>query len=67
LAAAEFSAKDLLLRRSGREMWYGFRQVRSAGMELPPSTALTHIAIQEKLDGKVVDRMEQVSDEQFKK
>jgi hypothetical protein len=28
-----------------------------------PTTAMTHIAIQEKLDGKVVDWMEQVSDE----
>jgi hypothetical protein len=27
---------------------------------------MTHIAIQEKLDGKVVDWMEQVSDEQYK-
>jgi hypothetical protein len=27
--------------------------------------AMTHIAIQEKLDGKVVDWMEQVSDEQY--
>jgi hypothetical protein len=26
---------------------------------------MTHIAIQEKLDGKVVDWMEQVSDEQY--
>ena len=30
-----------------------------------PTTAMTHIAIQEKLDGKVVDWMEQVSDEQY--
>lgn len=29
-----------------------------------PTTAMTHIAIQEKLDGKLVDWMEQVSDEQ---
>jgi hypothetical protein len=27
---------------------------------------MTHIAIQEKLDGKVVDWMEQVSDEQYR-
>jgi hypothetical protein len=27
---------------------------------------MTHIAIQERLDGKVVDWMEQVSDEQYK-
>ncbi len=30
-----------------------------------PTTAMTHIAIQEKLDGKLVDWMEQVSDEQY--
>src|SRR5215207_5756214 len=30
-----------------------------------PTTAMTHIAIQEALDGKVVDWMEQVSDEQY--
>jgi quercetin dioxygenase-like cupin family protein len=30
-----------------------------------PTTAMTHIAIQEKLDGKVVDWMEQVTDEQY--
>jgi hypothetical protein len=27
---------------------------------------MTHIAIQEKLDGKVVEWMEQVSDEQYR-
>lgn len=31
-----------------------------------PSMAMTHIAIQESLNGKVVDWMEQVSDEQYK-
>jgi quercetin dioxygenase-like cupin family protein len=30
-----------------------------------PTTALTHIAIQEHLDGKVVDWMEKVTDEQY--
>jgi len=29
--------------------------------------AMTHIAVQEKLDGKVVDWMEHVSDEQYRK
>ena len=32
-----------------------------------PATAMTHIAIQESLDGKVVDWMERVSDEQYRK
>ena len=31
------------------------------------TTAMTHIAIQEKLDGKVVEWMEKVSDEQYRK
>jgi quercetin dioxygenase-like cupin family protein len=30
-----------------------------------PTTAMTHIAIQEKLDGRVVDWMEHVTDEQY--
>jgi quercetin dioxygenase-like cupin family protein len=30
-----------------------------------PNTAMTHIAIQEQLDGKVVEWMEKVSDEQY--
>ena len=30
------------------------------------TTAMTHIAIQEKKDGKVVDWMEKVSDEQYR-
>jgi quercetin dioxygenase-like cupin family protein len=30
-----------------------------------PTTAMTHIAIQEALDGKVVDWMEKVSDQQY--
>jgi quercetin dioxygenase-like cupin family protein len=30
-----------------------------------PTTSMTHIAVQEKLDGKVVEWMEKVSDEQY--
>jgi len=32
-----------------------------------PTTAMTHIAIQEQLDGKVVDWMEKVADSQYKR
>ncbi len=32
-----------------------------------PTTAMTHIAIQESLNGKVVEWMEQVSDKQYRK
>jgi quercetin dioxygenase-like cupin family protein len=31
-----------------------------------PTTGMTHIAIQERLDGKVVDWMEHVTDEQYR-
>jgi quercetin dioxygenase-like cupin family protein len=31
-----------------------------------PTTAVTHIAVQEALDGKAVDWMEKVSDEQYR-
>jgi quercetin dioxygenase-like cupin family protein len=31
-----------------------------------PTTAMTHIAIQERLDGKAVEWMEHVSDEQYR-
>ena len=40
----------------GEKHWHG----------AAPTTAMTHIAIQEKKDGKVVDWMEKVSDEQYK-
>ena len=39
----------------GEKHWHG----------AAPTTAMTHIAIQEQLDGKVVDWMEKVSDEQY--
>ncbi|WP_073633186.1 cupin [Scytonema sp. HK-05] len=39
----------------GEKHWHGART----------TTAMTHIAIQEWLDGKPVDWMEQVSDEQY--
>ena len=32
-----------------------------------PTTAMAHIAIQEALDGKAVEWMEKVSDEQYRK
>src|SRR4051812_32167815 len=32
-----------------------------------PTTAITHIAIQEKKDGKVIDWMEKVTDEQYRR
>jgi len=39
----------------GEKHWYG----------AAPTTSMTHIAIQEQLDGKVVEWMEKVTDEQY--
>ena len=47
---------DVVWFPPGEKHWHG----------ATPATAMTHIAIQERLDGKVVDWMEQVSDEQYK-
>jgi quercetin dioxygenase-like cupin family protein len=41
----------------GEKHWHG----------ASPTTAMTHIAIQESLDGKVVEWLEKVSDEQYRK
>ena len=46
---------DIIWFPPGEKHWHG------AG----PTTAMTHIAIQEKLDGKAVQWMEQVSNEQY--
>jgi hypothetical protein len=41
-------------------MWSGFRRVRKHWHGATPTTAMTHIGIQENLDGKVVDWMEKL-------
>ena len=46
---------DVIWFPPGEKHWHG----------ATTTTALTHIAIQEQLDGKVVDWMEKVSDEQY--
>jgi len=46
---------DLVWFPPGEKHWHG----------AAPATAMTHIAIQEHLGGKVVDWMEQVSDGQY--
>ncbi len=50
--------------RPGDVVWFppGVRHWHGAA----PTTAMTHIAIQEALDGKVVEWMEKVTDEQYK-
>lgn len=53
----EIGPGDVVWFEPGEKHWHG----------ATPTTAVTHIAIQEKLDGKVVDWLEKVSDEQYKK
>ena len=52
----EIRPGDVVWFSPGEKHWHG----------ATPTTAITHIAIQEKLDGKVVDWMEHVSDEQYR-
>src|SRR5579863_10227226 len=52
----EIRPGDVVWFSPGEKHWHG----------ATPATAMTHIAIQEKRDGKVVDWMEQVSDEQYR-
>jgi quercetin dioxygenase-like cupin family protein len=53
----EIRPGDVVWFAPGEKHWHG----------ATPTTAMTHIAIQEKKDGKVVDWMEKVSDEQYRK
>jgi len=46
---------DVVWFPPGEKHWHG----------APPTTAMTHIAIQERLDGKVVDWLEHVTDEEY--
>ena len=49
--------------RPGDVVWFAPREKHWHGAA--PTTAMTHIALQEKLNGKVVDWMEHVTDEQY--
>jgi len=51
----EIRPGDVVWIAPGERHWHG----------AAPGTAMTHLAIQEMLDGKTVDWMEQVSDEQY--
>ena len=48
-------------------MWTSIELVHNRRAKIPPRTAMAHIAVQEKKDGKVVDWIEKVSDEQYTK
>ncbi|HEX7981272.1 MAG TPA: cupin domain-containing protein [Gemmatimonadaceae bacterium] len=49
--------------RPGDVVWFAPNEKHWHGAS--PATAMTHIAIQEVLDGKMVDWMEHVTDEQY--
>src|SRR6059036_442159 len=51
--------------RSGDVVWFAPNEKHWHGAT--PTTAMTHIAIQEALNGKVVEWMEHVSDEQYQR
>ena len=51
----EIRPGDVIWFAPGEKHWHG----------ATANTAMTHIALQERLDGKAVDWMEQVSDEQY--
>ena len=53
----EISPGDVVWVSPSEKHWHG----------ATPTTGMTHIAIQEKKDGKVVDWMEHVSDHQYKR
>jgi quercetin dioxygenase-like cupin family protein len=52
----EIRPGDVVWFSPGEKHWHG----------ATPTTATTHIAIQERLNGKVVDWMEKVGDEQYR-
>src|SRR5258706_7832246 len=51
----EIRPGDVISFAPGEKHWHG----------AAPTTAMTHIAIQEKLDGRTADWMEHVTDEQY--
>jgi quercetin dioxygenase-like cupin family protein len=51
----EFNAGDVIVCPSGHRHWHG----------ATPTTSMTHIAVQEAVDGRAVDWMEKVSDETY--
>jgi quercetin dioxygenase-like cupin family protein len=53
----EIRPGDVVWFPPGEKHWHG----------ATPTTPMTHIAIQEKLDGKAVDWMEKVTDEQYRR
>ena len=53
----ELRPGDVVWFPPGEKHWHG----------ATPATAMTHLAVQEKLDGKAVEWLEQVRDEEYRK
>jgi len=53
----EIRPGDIVWFQPGEKHWHG----------ASPTTAMTHIAVAEKLDGKSVDWMEKVSDDEYRR
>jgi quercetin dioxygenase-like cupin family protein len=53
----EIHPGDIIWFAPGEKHWHG----------ATPTTAMTHIAIQEQLDGRAVEWMEKVTDEQYRR
>jgi quercetin dioxygenase-like cupin family protein len=56
-AIEEIRPGDVIWFAPGEKHWHG----------AAPTTAMTHVAIQEALEGKVVEWLEKVSDEQYRR
>jgi quercetin dioxygenase-like cupin family protein len=56
-AVEEIRPGDVVWFSPGEKHWHG----------AAPTTSVTHIAIQEKLDGKVVEWLEHVTDQQYQR
>jgi quercetin dioxygenase-like cupin family protein len=56
-AVEEIRSGDVIWFDPGEKHWHG----------ASPTTAMTHIAIQERLDGKAVDWLEKVSEAQYRR
>jgi hypothetical protein len=54
-------------RRFGPVVSSGLRLTRTTGTGPAPTTAMMHIALQEAFDGKVIEWMEKVSEEEYQR